>query len=578
MSFRRRTYPEVLENLLTSLTGGVASESQPFPPAGASAPPFTIPLLQPPAADVVSVWGSRDGQPHEFRKGIDYTLSADGRSLEVPEKGAELPDPGTLFYVNYVPAGAQPELTDVQVGSVVRTLVETTALELGRIYALLETVYESAFVDTASGDALDNVVALLGIDRILGGRPAGEVEFARARGATGELTIPAGTRVATADGKTQYETTGTVSMSAGQSSIRVAVRDLEPNPPQPASALTLLLVPIAGIESVTNPSPTAIATQDETDVELRTRAKNFLHGSERATLGALEHAVRGVGITADIDEAATPGKVTITPHVESLPPDLLQRLTESIELVRPAGVVVEIGAPQAPRKVDLELRLTTADGLLAQDLRAAQRSVRDRIGDFFARLPAKEAASINQLVGLALGVNGVQDVKLVTASLQPTNGGPPDDVLDVPGGILAIAGFPTVLGELHIADPNLPTTLNVTVTYPPEAAPADVNALRSALNEALVAVNEANGEDGLDLVYGQLLAAAPLPGHTAAPIALPSSGTLPTETDVAPYAVSFVFTLESGLSQILAAAGETYAMTPFERLALGAVDGGPSGG
>ena len=35
MSFRRRTYPEVLENLLTTLTGGVASESQPFPPPGA---------------------------------------------------------------------------------------------------------------------------------------------------------------------------------------------------------------------------------------------------------------------------------------------------------------------------------------------------------------------------------------------------------------------------------------------------------------------------------------------------------------------------------------------------------------
>jgi hypothetical protein len=577
VSFRRRTYPEVLENLLTSLTGGVASESQPFPPPGAGSPPYTVPLLQPPAADVVSVWGSRDGRPHEFRKGIDYKLSADGRSLELPEKGAEFPDPGTLFYVNYVPAGAQPELTDLQVGSVVRTLVETTALELGRIHALLETVYQSAFVDTASGDALDNVVALLGIERVLGGRPAGEVEFTRARGTTGELTIPAGTRVATADGKTQYETTGTVSMSPGQSSIRVAVRDLEPNPPQPAGALTLLVVPIAGVESVTNPSPTAIATQDETDVELRTRAKNFLHGSERATLGALEHAVRGVGITADIDEAG-PGKVTITPHVESLPPDLLQRLTESIELVRPAGVVVEVGTPEAPRKVDLELRLTTVDGLLAQDLRAAQRSVRDRIGDFFVRLPAKEAASINQLVGLALGVNGVQDVKLVTAALQPTNGGLPEDVLDIPGGQLAIAGIPAVLGELHIADPNLPTTLNVTVSYPPEAAPADVNVIRSALNDALVAVNEANGEDGLDLVYGQLLAAVPLPGHTPVAIPIPVSGTLPTDSDVAPYAVAFVFTLESGLSQILATAGETYAMTPFERLALGGVDGGASGG
>ena len=210
MSFRRRTYPEVLENLLTTLTGGVASESQPFPPPGASAPPYTLALQQPPAADVVSVWGSRDGQPHEFRNGTDYVLSPDGRTIVLPEQGAELPDPASLLYVSYVPVGAQPELTDLQVGSVLRTLCETTALEIGRVYALLETVYQSGFVDTATGAALDNVVALLGIERVRGGRPAAEVEFTRAEGDPGELTIPAGTRVATADGKVQYETTDTV--------------------------------------------------------------------------------------------------------------------------------------------------------------------------------------------------------------------------------------------------------------------------------------------------------------------------------------------------------------------------------
>jgi Baseplate J-like protein len=577
MSFRRRTYPEVLENLLTTLTGGIASESQPFPPPGASAAPYTFALQQPPAADVVSIWGSRDGEPHEFRKGTDYVLADDGRTITLPEKGAELPDPGTLVYVNYIPAAAQPELTDVQVGSVLRTLAETTALELGRIYALLETVYQSAFVDTASGDALDNVVALLGIARTRGGRPLGDVEFARADGETGELTIPAGTRIATADGKVQYATTETISMSTGQSSIRVGARDLEPNDPLSAGQLTLLPVPIAGIASVTNPAPTAIATQDETDEELRTRAKNFLHGSERATLGALEQAIRGVGITADIDEGTEPGRIAITPHVDSLPPDLLQRLEDSIELVRPAGVIVTVGTPQPPRRVDLEIVLATAKGMLAQDLRAAQRSVRKAIADYFERLPAKDAASINQLVGLALGVSGVQDVTLLSASWR-SNGGPPTNVLDVTNGKLAIEGYPTVLGELHIADPNLPTTLNVTVSYPDAAAPADVPAIRGALTDALAAINSANQENGgLDLAYGQLLDALPLPTHVAEPVPIPAVPGLPTESDVAPYDVRFVLTLESGLSKILATHDDSYSLTPFERLALGGVNGGAHG-
>ena len=117
MSFRRRTYPEVLENLLTSLTGGVASESQPFPPPGQKAAPYTFALQQPPAADVVSVWGARDGEPHEFRKNQDYKLSDDGRTLVIPEKGAELPDPGTLLYVNYVPTSAATSSTSSSASS-----------------------------------------------------------------------------------------------------------------------------------------------------------------------------------------------------------------------------------------------------------------------------------------------------------------------------------------------------------------------------------------------------------------------------------------------------------------------------
>ena len=203
MSFRRRTYPEVLENLLTSLTGGVASESQPFPPPGQSAAPYTLALQQPPAA------GRRLGLGLARRAAARVPqgrrLQALGRrALDHPARqGRRVPRPGHAPLRQLRPGRRAPELTDLQVGSVLRTLCETTALELGRIYALLETVYQAGFVDTATGDALDNVVALLGIERVRGGRPAGEVEFTRAQAAPGELTIPAGTRVATADGKTR---------------------------------------------------------------------------------------------------------------------------------------------------------------------------------------------------------------------------------------------------------------------------------------------------------------------------------------------------------------------------------------
>jgi uncharacterized phage protein gp47/JayE len=562
MSFRRRTFPEVLESLLTTITGGVAAESHPFPPPGATLPPFTSDLQQPPASDIVSIWGTLDGQPHLFRKNADYTLSNDGKQLVWPNKGAQYPDPGTLVYVNYRPAGARADVNDVQVGSVLRTLAESTALEIARLYAVLEGVYQSAFVDTATNSALDNVVSLLGIERVRGGRASGEIEFTRAAGESGEITIPAGIRVATADGSVEYETTESVTMRQAQTTLRVVARDLEQNDPLPADALTLLPVPIAGVGRVTNPAPTGIAAQDETDDELRTRAKNVLHGSERATLGAIRQAISGAGITAEIDDTSTPGVIRVTPHVEAMPPDLQQRLVHSLENVRPAGIAVELAAAAAPAKVNLELRLETAQGLLTQDLRAAQRAVRKTISDFFAALELKEAASTNQLVGLVLTVPGVKDVRLVAATLVE-NGGPPQDVLDVAGGKLALENHVTVLGDLHIADPNLPTLVDVTIGYPDGETPPDMAAVRAALAEAIAALNNANDAAGATssttISFAQLLSATPLPGK-----ATPASAV----NEALPYALTFALTLETGLTQLLAADKDVYALAPFERLSL----------
>jgi Baseplate J-like protein len=590
MSLRRREFPEVLENLLTAISRGVAAESHPFPPPDANGSSYRHNLQQPPVADVVSVYGSRDGQPHLFRKDVDYTLLDDTPRQTIEWKeGAQLPDPGTLIQVNYYPESAQPVLTDLYTGSVVRTLSESISLEIARLYAQLEVVYQSGFVDTATGSSLDNVVALLGIERVAGGRPAGEVEFTRSPGSRGIINIPAGTRIITADGNVEYETTESVTLAEAQNTIRVVARDLEINDPLPADALTVLPVPIAGIASVTNPAPTAITTQDETDAELRARAKGFLHGSERATLGAIKEAIARQGITADVVEpAGVPGRVEITPHAESIPPELQQRLLTAIEESRPAGVLVTLQGAQPPRKVNLELRLTTIAGLLEQDLRGAQRAAREKIEDYFARLPVREAGSVNRIVGQVLSVPGVQDMSLLSATWSVD--GTVENILNTSTGQLDIGGYPTVLGELHIADPNLPTLLSVTISYPEDEDPPEEPEIQAALTGALTYLNEVNATELTPdsseaerarrvLSYGKLLHVLPLPGKPGASLeayddavvsgtAVPS----PDETTVAPYRVQFVLTLESGLSRILSqAADEDYTLTPFERLSLSGV-------
>ncbi|MGD8960689.1 MAG: hypothetical protein PVI27_12650, partial [Desulfobacteraceae bacterium] len=186
MSFRRRPYPEVLDNLLTGILGGVTAEAHPFPPSTAGGPPYRYALEKPPVSRVISVYGSRNDQPVTFKADADYQLGADAQSLEwLP--GAQLPDDGSLFHVNYLPRSAATPLDDIVVGSVTRTLAEAIGLEIARLYAQLEAVYQSGFIDSATGRALENVVALLGISRIQAGRFSGEVEFTRADGSHGSI-------------------------------------------------------------------------------------------------------------------------------------------------------------------------------------------------------------------------------------------------------------------------------------------------------------------------------------------------------------------------------------------------------
>lgn len=591
MSFRRRNYTEVLNNLLTGILGGVTAESHPFPLPEVTEPPYSHALEKPPVQDVISVYGSRNGQSYAFAKNTDYTLSEDGTKLEWME-GAQLPDEGTVFHVNYLPQSATGTVSDIHVGSVLRTLAESVGLEIARLYAQLEGVYKSGFIDTASGRALDNVVALLGTQRVKAGRFSGEIEFSRTPGSRGSIYIPAGTRVMTIDGNVEYETTTSVTVIDGQNTARVIARDVEENTQGVgADKLTVLAKPIAGIVSVTNSGPTAVTNADETDDELKTRAKNFLHGSERATLGAIQEAVAKQGILGDVEEVeaemvdgkmAKVGHVKIIPHVEELPPEIRQRIETAIKDSRPVGVNVYIDDTiKPPAKVDLTLRIITSSDLLEQDLRAIQDDVRENIADYFSSLPINEPGSVNRIIGLVLGIPEIQDIQFVEAKVNGTV----VSEAELAEGQLGVAETTTQLGNLEIIDPNLPTLLRVMITYPENQDSPNLPQIENALNTMLTDLNDMNAAEEVDnpnkrsLEFGKLLYVLPLPLDAAVKpegsIKDVWTGPVPaalTPAGIDPYQVQFVFTMESGLSQTLVRESDAYQLTAFERLSLAAVE------
>lgn len=585
MSFRRREHPEILDNLLTNMVDGVAAEPHPFPASDNAQQPHSYPLQRPPVKAVVSVFGSVNGKSNRFVKDTDYVLSEDGMQLLWNGDG-QLPDQGSIFYVNYLPKDSTYNYSDLHVGSVMRTVTEAVSLEMARVYAQMEGVYDSGFIDSANGSALENVISLLGINRIQAGRFSGEIEFTRVEGSRGEIYIPAGTRVINADGSVEYETLTSVTLIDGQKTVRAVARDREENSEgMEAGTLTVMAKPIAGISAVNNPAPTSLTQKNESDDELRTRAKNFLHGSERATLGSIKEAVHLQGIQADVLEeekvdelgrSYKTGVVQVIPHAEELAPDQRQRVLTAIEQSKPVGVTVRLaGELSAPAKIDLSLRVKTSSQLLENQIKAAHASLRSALKEYFDTLPIKEAGSVNKLIGLILNIGEIDDVEIVSAQVQG-EGAP----LDLTSGHFSAADITTRLGNLEIVDSNLPTHVNVLVSYPVAAELPNQNDIENAINQMIAGLNESSlqGAPLIDnLSKSLLLFILPLPiDENIKPQGLLNDFegllTVPDNSSATPYEIEFIFAQQNGLSQIVALDGDHYQLKPFEQLSLASVE------
>lgn len=102
-----------------------------------------------------------------------------------------------------------PDINDINPGSVLRTQVESVALELAALYQELNDVYEGTRIETATSTDLDNLGSLVGVERKEGTQASGNVTFIRAQPSTVDFSIPAGAIVSTQPntGETQYRFT-----------------------------------------------------------------------------------------------------------------------------------------------------------------------------------------------------------------------------------------------------------------------------------------------------------------------------------------------------------------------------------
>ncbi|HEX8001079.1 MAG TPA: hypothetical protein VF519_00120 [Mycobacteriales bacterium] len=480
MSYVPRTYPEIVRDLLTTLTGGVVRETltadvtpdRRLRDAGTVA----ARLAQRPVRRISHLAGKIPvaGKPVDYRfTPADFELvpSADGAEPDTIRfrPGAPQPIAGTTLVVNYYPVDArEAPLTDLNVGSVVRTLMESVARELATLYEQMRVVYDSAFVETAEGGSLDKAVALVGVTRLPSGHPVASVRFSRRPGTPGRLTVPSGTAIVDAQGN-RYLTNDELTLEPGEEARVVTARGESPATPVVAAhALTRPEVVIAGVGEVDNPEPGRALTSAESDAELRRRARGALHGVVHGTVDALRFRLLTLDFVKDVTIDEFPngiaGEVAVTVAYAEDTPDNRAKVADVIRRVRPAGIRV-LDASATPRRVDADVAVVVAGGTPPSpaEAKAISDGAAERVRAVLAAVPPGGKVRRAQLVTAVL-----QDARLVDASVTLTpQGGAAAEEYQVPdGGVLEPGTVAVTKLDTEIAAGTVSTTSRVDVMLP----------------------------------------------------------------------------------------------------------------
>ncbi|WP_255991716.1 baseplate J/gp47 family protein [Chitinolyticbacter albus] len=311
-------------------------------------------------------------------------------------------------------AGGRQPLTDVTEGSVVRTLAESFARELAVCYEQLDHVYRNAYLETAAGGALDNVVALLGLTRRRGGFLEGMVQFGRGTPAPEDIHIPAGTLVAGRDAPL-CATIESATLERGELRVTVGVRAQEAfDGTVKAGQLAVMPRPIAGVETVHNPGDLLLRQREETDAELRQRAQGVVRAANTGTLSAMEEAARSVGINeVRIIEQPNgrPGEIAVILGDTGIPDALRDEARRRIEAVRPAGIVFECDRAQTVY-IQVTATLETGGERSERERKAIEAQLTQQLADYIGQLAIGDTvreAKIRAILTSHDAVLGVED-------------------------------------------------------------------------------------------------------------------------------------------------------------------------
>lgn len=299
-------------------------------------------------------------------------------------------------------------ISNVNPGSVLRTIVEVFAETEDIANYYIEYVYKCMDIDNCYGEDLDRSVKILGLVRDTAKPAVGEITlFTGDNPAEYDIEIPYGTIVSTRpnrDGEVIefYISDSNRVLHVGESSIDVAITSMEPGLVYiPAGAIDVLSQSLQGINSIVNKNVINGGRNVETDEEFRERIRNVKETFGKCTDEAIRAAVNEVsGVTnaSVVDQyngIGTTGIIVITDTVPA-PESVKANIEEVVTKVKASGIkpfIVYTNIMDA----DIEVMVTNV-------LESDYQAIADAVGAYCNSLDAGQMFIIKQMERRILNV------------------------------------------------------------------------------------------------------------------------------------------------------------------------------
>lgn len=290
-------------------------------------------------------------------------------------------------------------ITNINVGSVIRTITEAILSNVDETNYYLEYVYNAMSIDTATGNDLDRLVALFGIIRNQSQYAMGFVTFS-----TGDepyqydIEIPYGYEVSTRQNSSgqvsvfNVEESGII-LKAGQKEVDILVKaDTPGHRYLAANTLTVMGKSIVGIATVTNKDEINSGQDEETDEQLRKRAKEYVLSFGKCTKSAIETAVNkieGISTCRVIDLYKGNGTIGIivVPEIVPIPDSVAGEVNRVIDETKAAGIKVFV--------IDLVLKGIDIEIVTSEDIDSDK--VLEAISNYASSLEVGQTFIISQM-------------------------------------------------------------------------------------------------------------------------------------------------------------------------------------